>query len=73
MSVPDSSGRVRRKLDAYNAIRIKSHIGVKEDSLAVLNRKYTADNMVLLLANRFSNDHVLWFRACDLPLPARRP
>ena len=70
MSVPDSSGRVQRKLDAFNAIRIKSHVGVSEDSLAILNRKYTADNIELPQGNRFSTDMIVEKLLAAITFPA---
>ena len=45
--VPQSSLRVQNKLDEFNAIRIRSHVGVSVDSLSQLDSKYTADNAEL--------------------------
>ena len=61
---------MQRKLDHFNAIRIKSHVGVSEDSLAILNRKYTADNIELTQGNRFSTDMIVEKLLAAITFPA---
>ena len=56
--VPQSSLRVQNKLDEFNAIRIRSHVGVSVDSLSKLDSKYTADNAELPAAVRFNADQI---------------
>ena len=70
MRVPDTSGLVQRKLDEFNSIRIKTHVGVNEDSLAALNRKYTADNAELPNAVQFNADQIVEKFLAAITFPA---
>ena len=54
MRVPFSSGRIQSALTEFNAIQIRTHVGVSEGTISTLNRKYTAENENLPAANKFS-------------------
>ena len=54
MRVPFSSGRVQAQLTEFNAIGLRTHVGVSVNSISALNRKYTAENEKLPAANCFT-------------------
>ena len=59
MRVPFSSGRIQSALTAYNSIGIRTHVGISEGTISTLNRKLTAENDDLPVANKFSTDQIV--------------